>query len=135
MSTGVGTLKQARRRSIWPFAVVLSIAMLTVAVIAVSLDRGEPAPATTSKVQAPAEAPVAGIASGTAANTPSELGAVVAGARPGAGISFVRHVPKRLTGEDASATSAGPVGATPTELSGGMDAKNDFAGYVRHQRI
>ena len=131
MSTGVGTLKQARRRSIWPFAVVLSIVMLTVAVIAVSLDRGEPSPATTSKVQAP----VVAIASGTAANTPSELRVVEAGARTGAGISFVRHVPKRLTGEDASATSAGAVGATPTELSGGMDAKNHFAGYVRHQRI
>jgi hypothetical protein len=131
MSTGVGTLKPARRRSVWPFAVVVTFVMLTVAVIAFSLDRGEPAPAATSKAQAPAVA----IASGTAANTPSELRAIEVGTRTGAGISFVRHVPKRLAGEDGSEPSTRPVGATPTELSGGMDAKNDFAGYVRHQRI
>ena len=129
MSTGVGTLKPARRRSVWPFAVVVTFVMLTVAVIAFSVDRGEPAPAATSKAQAPA------IASGTAANTPSELGAIEVGARTGAGISFVRHVPRRLAGEDATEPSTRPVGATPSELSGGMDAKNDFAGYIRHQRI
>ena len=115
MSTGVGTLKPARRRSVWPFAVVVTFVMLTVAVIAFSLDRGEPGPAATSKAQAPAVA----IASGTAANTPSELRGITSAERLGAGISFVRHVPRRGTDAGAGQTTESIGNNTPSELSGG----------------
>jgi hypothetical protein len=128
MSIGVGTLKPSSR-SIWPAAVVLSVVMLTVAVIAISLDRGDAVPSTTQKVEAPAVA----IVSGTAANTPSELRGATTAERSGAGITFVRHVPKREVG--AGTEQPQTSGATPTELSGGMDAKNDFARFGAHQRI
>jgi pectate lyase len=130
MSTRVGTLKPTGGRSIWPAAVVVSIVMLTVAVIAVSLDRGDSAPTTTSTVDNPAVASV----SGTAANTPSELRGVTVGGRIG-DISFVRDVPRRGIATGAAGPATRPIGATPTELSGGMDAKNDFSRYGRHQRI
>jgi len=129
MSIGVGTLKPSGR-SIWPAAVVLSVVMLTVAVIAISLDRGSAVPSTTQKVEAPAVA----IGSGTAANTPSELRGVTTAERTGAGISFIRHVPKRETGTSTEQPQTSGA-TTPTELSGGMDAKNDFARFGRHQRI
>ena len=116
MSTRVGTLKPSRERSIWPAAVAVSIVMLTVAVIALSLDRGSAAP-TTSKVGAQAVA----IATGTAANTPSELRAVTSAERVGAGISFVRHVPRRGIGTSATEAPTQSIGAnTPIEISGGI---------------
>ena len=123
MSTRVGTLKPTRGRSIWPAAVVLSIVMLTVAVIAVSMDRGNPSPATTSKV----EAPVVAIVSGTAANTPSELRGVTVGARTGAGISFVRHVPKREVGADAAKLATPQLGTnTPSEIGALLPSKAEI---------
>ena len=123
MSTRVGTLKPARSRSIWPAAVVLSIVMLTVAVIAVSLDRGDPGPATTSKVEAPAIA----IVSGTAANTPSELRGATIAARSGAGITFVRHIPKRAGGEGAG--QPGEWQRTADSIAASIAAER-----ARHQR-
>ena len=112
MSIGVGTLKP-RGRSVWPAAVVLSVVMLTVAVIAVSLDRGGAVPSTTQKVEAPAVPIVAG----TAANTPSELsGGVKAhgftvGERGGQA-TFTKHVPRR--GNDEPAPQLGT--NTPSEI-------------------
>jgi hypothetical protein len=134
MSTRVAALDPSRGRSIWPVAVVISIVMLTAAVIAVSLDRGEPAPATTtSKVEAPAVASAVGVASGiagaagTAANTPSELRSLATAKRIGAGISFVRHVPRRGTDADASAPAEKSLGVnTPTEISGGMPSQDEI---------
>ncbi len=117
MSTRVGTLKPTRGRSIWPAAVIVSFVMLTVAVVVVSLDRGEPRPATTSNVVAPAVE----IVSGTAANTPSELRGATTAAHEGAGISFVRHVPRYGMGANATASGTPELGSnTPSELSGGM---------------
>jgi hypothetical protein len=117
MSTRVGTLKPTRGRSIWPAAVIVSFVMLTVAVVAVSLDRGAPRPATTPKVEAPAVA----IVSGTAANTPSELRGATTAGRQGAGISFVRHVPRYGMGANATESGSPELGSnTPSELRGGM---------------
>lgn len=134
MSTRVGTLKPSKGRSIWPIAVVVSVVMLTVAVIALSRDRGEPAPATTtSKVDAqPVEAPAVGVASGiagTAANTPSELRDLATAKRIGAAISFVRHVPQPGSGAGADQTEA-----SGTEWPRTADALA-AAERDRHQRI
>ena len=116
MSTRVGTLKPGTVRSIWPVAVVVSVVMLTVAVIAVSLDRGDSGPATTSRVEAPAVATV----SGTAANTPSELGGATIPARSGARNSFVRHLPRLGIGDQPTVPTE-PIGNnTPSELAGGL---------------
>ena len=114
MSTGIGTLQPSQRRSLWPVAVVLSFVMLTVAVIVFSIDRGgstSQAPATQVAVETPA-----GIAAGTAANTPSELrGATsVAG---GTQVALRPHVPRRAAG-DGHQVSLGT--NTPSEISGGL---------------
>lgn len=124
MSTRVGTLKPSRSRSIWPAAVVLSVVMLTVAVIAISLDRGsEAGPATAPKVQAPA----AEFVSGTAANTPSELRGITSSERVGAGISFVRHVPKREVGAEAAKPSTPELGTnTPSEVGTATTSKAEI---------
>lgn len=116
MSTRVGTLKPSRGRSVWPAAVVLSTVMLTVAVIAVSMDRADTTPANSSIV----EAPVGAVVAGTAANTPSELRGATTAERSGAGISFVRHVPRRGIGGDASEHAPGIGANTPSEVTGGM---------------
>jgi hypothetical protein len=117
MSTRIGTLKPTRGRSIWPAAFMVSFVMLTIAVVIVSLDRGEPSPATTSRVEAPAVE----IVSGTAANTPSELRGATTADRGGAGISFVRHVPRYGIGANATESGSPELGSnTPSELSGGM---------------
>lgn len=122
MSIGVGTLKPSGR-SIWPAAVVLSVVMLTVAVIAISLDRGDAVPSTTQKVEAPAVA----IVSGTAANTPSELRGATTAERSGAGISFVRHVPKREIGSAAAERVTPQLGTnTPSEIGALMPSKAEI---------
>ena len=123
MSTGVGTLKPARRRAMWPAGVVLAVVMLTVGVIAASMDRETPAPTTTSKVQAPAVA----IVSGTAANTPSELRGITSAERVGAGITFVRHVPKREVGAAASKPGTPQLGTnTPSEIGAVMPSEREI---------
>ena len=117
MSTRVGTLRAPRAGgSILLTAFLASFVMLTIAVVAISLDSNEGRQGETTfvgrhVVNTPGE-PIAGIVGGadqtlvggTAANTPSELNA-----RMGAGR------PKTVAG--------GTLANTPTELSGGIRHK------------
>src|SRR5262245_65176185 len=110
MSTRVGTLQPSqKRRSLWPAAVVLTFVMLTVAVVAFSLDRGS---------QAPKQNAVrTGISvAGTAANTSSEIrGGITTPEKSG----FRGHAPRH--GGNATEQAADALGTnTPTEISGGL---------------
>jgi hypothetical protein len=115
MSTGIGTLQPSQRRSLWPVAVVLSFVMLTVAVVVFSIDRGGSTPQAPAK-QVAVEAPAAGIETGTAANTPSELRGAVPVAAPK--VALTPHVPRRAVGPGGQQVSLGTT--TPSEISGGM---------------
>lgn len=137
MSTRVGTIQAPRAgRSIWTAAIVATFVMLMIGVAAISLDRDN-----TTK-------PEPTFPRGTAANTPTELGAAIE-APAGAGISFVRHLPRHAFPRralDAAVTegvAAGSVaGNTPSELRGGMvgwttadDAPSASERYDLHQRL
>jgi hypothetical protein len=143
MSTRVGTLRGSRvGRSIWPAAILVSLAMLTIAVAAVSLSRDQ-APQTAQRDVVQNAQSVVG---GAAANTPSELsGGIVGGtaattAKITAGSSSIAVgvtpdmqaaiVAARDAAEPPSELSGGTTGNTPSELTGGM-----FDRYGRHQRI
>ena len=131
MSTKVGTLQAPRAGgSIVLAAFLASLVMLTIAVVAISLDRDQGRQGETTfvgrhVVNTPSELS-GGIVGGgeqtfvgdTAANTPSETRRGIAG----------RPTPKVATGGNAPAIVSG--GNTPSELSGGL-----FEQYGRHQRI
>jgi hypothetical protein len=138
MSTKVGTLQAPRAGgSIVLAAFLASLVMLTIAVVAISLDRdqgrqgettfvGRHAVNTPSELSGGIVGGTDGIVGGTeqtfvggtAANTPSETRRGVVG----------RPTPKVATGGNAPAIVSG--GNTPSELSGGL-----FEQYGRHQRI
>jgi hypothetical protein len=131
MSTKVGTLQAPRAGgSIVLAAFLASLVMLTIAVVAISLDRhqgrqGETTFVGRHVVNTPSELSggiVGGaeqtFVGGTAANTPSETRGGIVG----------RPTPKVATGGNAPAIVSG--GNTPSELSGGL-----FEQYGRHQRI
>ena len=131
MSTKVGTLQAPRAGgSIVLAAFLASLVMVTIAGVAISLDRDQGRQGETTfvgrhVVNTPSELS-GGIVGGgeqtfvgdTAANTPSETRRGIAG----------RPTPKVATGGNAPAIVSG--GNTPTELSGGL-----FEQYGRHQRI
>lgn len=128
MSTRVGTLQAPRAGGSILFAAFLaSLIMLTIAVVAISVDRdagrqGETTFAGRQVVNTPTE-PSAGIVGGaeqtfvggTAANTPTELNAQFGGGRP-----------KTVAG--------GTLANTPSELSGGLGSGRPAEIYDRHQR-
>jgi hypothetical protein len=130
MSTRVGTLQAPRAGgSILLAAFLASLVMVTIAGVAISLDRDQGRQGETTfvgrhVVNTPSElsAGIVGGAEqafvgGTAANTPSETGRGIVG----------RPTPKVASG-NAPAIASG--GNTPSELSGGL-----FEQYGRHQRI
>lgn len=131
MSTRVGTLQAPRAGgSILLAAFLASLVMVTIAGVAISLDRDQGRQGETTfvgrhVVNTPSElsAGIVGGAEqtfvgGTAANTPSETGRGIVG----------RPTPKAATRGNAPAIVSG--GNTPSELSGGL-----FEQYGRHQRI
>ena len=131
MSTRVGTLQAPRAGgSILLAAFLASLVMVTIAGVAISLDRDQGRQGETTfvgrhVVNTPSElsAGIVGGAEqtfvgGTAANTPSETRRGIVG----------RPTPRAATGGNAPAIVSG--GNTPSELSGGL-----FEQYGRHQRI
>jgi hypothetical protein len=131
MSTRVGTLQAPRAGgSILLAAFLASLVMVTIAGVAISLDRDQGRQGETTfvgrhVVNTPSElsAGIVGgteqtFVGGTAANTPSETGRGIVG----------RPTPKVATRGNAPAIVSG--GNTPSELSGGL-----FEQYGRHQRI
>jgi len=131
MSTRVGTLQAPRAGgSILLAAFLASLVMVTIAGVAISLDRDQGRQGETTfvgrhVVNTPSElsAGLVGgteqtFVDGTAANTPSETRRGIVG----------RSTPKAATGESAPTIVSG--GNTPSELSGGL-----FEQYGRHQRI
>ena len=131
MSTRVGTLQAPRAGgSILLAAFLASLVMVTIAGVAISLDRDQGRQGETTfvgrhVVNTPSElsAGLVGgteqtFVGGTAANTPSETRRGIVG----------RPTPKAATGGSAPAIVSG--GNTPSELSGGL-----FEQYGRHQRI
>ena len=131
MSTRVGTLQAPRAGgSILLAAFLASLVMVTIAGVAISLDRDQGRQGETTfvgrhVVNTPSElsAGLVGgteqtFVGGTAANTPSETRRGIVG----------RPTPKAATGGSAPTIVSG--GNTPSELSGGL-----FEQYGRHQRI
>jgi transcription elongation factor len=131
MSTRVGTLQAPRAGgSILLAAFLASLVMVTIAGVAISLDRDQGRQGETTfvgrhVVNTPSElsAGIVGgteqtFVGGTAANTPSETRRGIVG----------RPTPKAATGGSAPTIVSG--GNTPSELSGGL-----FEQYGRHQRI
>jgi len=125
MSTRVGTLKAPRvDGSILLAAFLASLVMLTIAVVAISLDndqgrQGETTFVGRNAVNTPSELSggIEGGAEqtfvgGTAANTPSETRRGIVG----------RPTPKVATGGNAPTIVSG--GNTPSELSGGITVVN-----------
>jgi hypothetical protein len=144
MSTRIGTLEAPRpSRSIWPAAIIVSLAMLTIGIGAFFLGRDQ-ATRTSKPIVGGTEQTVVG---GTVANTPSELSGGVVGGLPtnAVGISagssslavaaspdvMAMIIAARNTADaDPGKLGSGTAGNTPTELGGGM-----FERYGRHQRI
>ena len=117
MSTRVGTLQAPRAGgSILLAAFLVSLVMLTIAVVAISVDRdavrqGETTFVGRQVVNTPSELS-AGIVGGAAANTPSELS------------GGIRH---KYAGGAVETN-------TPSELSGGVGSGIPAEIYDRHQR-
>jgi hypothetical protein len=112
MGTGIETMR-APRQMPWAAAVFALLVAMTVAIIAttvsVASDRQDVPFVGRHVVNTPADVAgglIEGTPSGTAANTPSELRGVTAGARSGAGISFVRRVPRAGMGAADRGTEA-----------------------------
>ena len=133
MSTRVGTLQAPRAGgSILLAAFLASIVIVTMAVVAISLDRNQGRPGETTfvgrqVVNTPSElnAGVVGGAEqtfvgGTAANTPSELNAQIRGGRPGTVPGDTSaNTPTELSGGIRHKFASDTLGTnTPTELSG-----------------
>jgi hypothetical protein len=150
MSTKVGTLQAPRAGgSILLAAFLASLVMLTVAVVAISIDRdnarqGETTFVGRHVVNTPSElsAGIVGGAEqtfvgGTVANTPSELNAQIGAVRPKtvAG-GTLANTPTELSGGIRHKFVSDTLGTTtPTELSGGIIGDGLPAEiYDRHQR-
>jgi len=150
MSAKVETLQAPRAgRSILLATFVASLVMLTIAVVAISLDRDQGRQGETTfvgrhVVNTPSElsAGIVGGAEqtfvvGTAANTPSELSAQIGGGRPKtvAG-GTLANTSTELSGGIRHKFVGDKLGTnTPTELSGGLIGDGlpaEF--YDRHQR-
>jgi hypothetical protein len=150
MSAKVETLQAPRTgRSILLATSVASLVMLTIAVVAISLDRDQGGQGETTfvgrhVVNTPSElsAGIVGGAEqtfvgGTAANTPSELSAQIGGGRPKtvAG-GTLANTSTELSGGIRHKFVGDKLGTnTPTELSGGLIGDGlpaEF--YDRHQR-
>jgi len=156
MSTRVGTLQAPKSGgSILPAAVLAALVMVTIAVVAISIDHVEGRPGAQTSVgrhvvvTTPSE--LSGqtprmFVGGTAANTPTELnGGIVSGFAPQAmgitaGSSSIAVgatkavqaaiIASRNASDDTSQGFAGAKGNTPSELTGGIPDR-----YARHQRI
>jgi hypothetical protein len=117
MSSGVGTLQAPRAGgSILLAAFIASLVMLTIAVVAISVDRdagrqGETTFVGRQVVNTPSGLS-GGIVGGTATNTPTELS------------GGIRH---KYAGDALGTT-------TPSELSGGLGNGRPAEIYDRHQR-
>jgi hypothetical protein len=125
MSTRVGTLQAPRAGgSILLAAFLASLVMLTIAVVAISLDRDQGRQGQTTFVGR------------HVVSTPSELSAGIVG---GAEQTFVggtaANTPSELSGGIRHKYVGDAVGAnTPSELSGGMGNGLPAKIYDRHQR-
>jgi hypothetical protein len=138
MSTRVGTLQAPRAGgSILLAAFLASLVMLTIAVAAISFERGQGRQSETTfagrqVVNTPSELS-AGVVGGTAANTPSELEPVYMHGRNLRGLSPLEPVymhGRNLRGLSPLSDKLGT--NTPSELSGGDGSPVGF--YDRHQR-
>jgi len=140
MSTKVGTLQAPKAGgSIVLAAFLASLVMLTIAVVAISLDhdqgrQGEATFVGRHVVNTPSELSggiVGGaeqtFVGGTAANTPSETRRGIVG-RPTPRVGEGENASKVATGGDAPTIVSGA--NTPSELTGGS-----FERFGRHQRI
>ena len=140
MSTKVGTLQAPKTGgSIVLAAFLASLVMLTIAVVAISLDRdqgrqGEATFVGRHVVNTPSELSggiVGGaeqtFVGGTAANTPSETRRGIVG-RPTPRVGEGENASKVATGGNAPTIVSGA--NTPSELTGGS-----FERFGRHQRI
>jgi hypothetical protein len=125
MSTRVGTLQAPRAGGSILLAVFLaSVVMLTVAVVAISVDRDEGRQGETT------------IVGRQVVSTPSELSAGIVG---GAEQAFVggsaANTPTELSGGIRHKYVGGALGTdTPSELSGGLGNGIPAQIYDRHQR-
>ena len=148
MSTRVGTLQAPRAGSILFAAFLASLVILTIAVVAISVDReagrqGETTFAGRQVVNTPSELSggiVGGaertLVGGSAANTTSEPNAQVGAGRPKtvAG-GTLADTPTEPSGGIRHKYVGDAVGATtPSELSGGMGSGRPAEIYDRHQR-
>lgn len=149
MSTRVGTLQAPRLGgSIFFAAFLASLVMLTIAVVAISVDRdagrqGETTFAGRQVVNTPSELSggiVGGaeqtFVGGTAANTTSELSAQFSAGRPKtvAG-GTLADTPTELSGGIRHKYTEEALGTTtPSELSGGLGNGRSAEIYDRHQR-
>ena len=144
MSTRVGTLQAPRAGGSILFAAFLaSLVMLTIAVVAISVDRDTGRQGETTfvgrQVNTPSELSggIVGGAEqtflgGTAANTPSELSAGIVGGIVG---GTAANTPTELSGGIRHKFAGGALGTTtPSELSGGLGTGRPAEIYDRHQR-
>ena len=125
MSTRVGTLQAPRAGgSILLAAFLASLVMLTIAVVAISVDRDAGRQGETTFVGR------------QVVNTPSELsGGIVGGAEQTFVGGTAANTPTELSGGIRHKFVSGTVGTnTPTELSGGTVARIPREIYERHQR-
>jgi hypothetical protein len=143
MSTRVGTLQAPKAGgSILLAAFLASLVMLTIAVVAISIDRdqgrqGETTLVGRSLVYGPVEDNTpselsAGTVGGTAANTPSELKPVYMHGRNLRGLSTLE--PVYMHGRNLRGLSPLSGTNTPSELTGGVTGGIPAEIYDRHQR-
>jgi hypothetical protein len=149
MSTRVGTLQAPRAGGSILFAAFLaSLVMLTIAVVAISVDRdagrqGETTFVGRQVVNTPSELSggiVGGaeqtFVGGTVANTPTELNAQVGvGRRKTVAGGTLANTPTELSGGIRHKFAGGALGTTtPSEFSGGLGNGRPAEIYDRHQR-
>ena len=125
MSTRVGTLQAPRAGgSIFFAAFLASLVMLTIAVVAISVDRDAGRQGETTFVGR------------QVVNTPSELsGGIVGGAEQTFVGGTAANTPTELSGGIRHKFAGGALGTTtPSELSGGLGNGRPAEIYDRHQR-
>ena len=125
MSTKVGTLQAPRAGgSIVLAAFLASLVMLTIAVVAISVDRDAGRQGETTFVGR------------QVVNTPSELsGGIVGGAEQTFVGGTAANTPSELSGGTRHKFAGGALGTTtPSELSGGLGNGRPAEIYDRHQR-
>ena len=125
MSSRVGTLQAPRAGGSILFAAFLaSLVMLTIAVVAISVDRDAGRQAETT------------FAGRQVVNTPTELSAgIVGGAEQTIAGGTAANTPTELSGGIRHKFAGGALGTTtPSELSGGLGTGRPAEIYDRHQR-